>query len=159
VRVRRAGALLIAIVSGCNGEVRQPIAYNHSVHVRKLEMPCAHCHETSASGEVASLPPLSTCAQCHQEANGDSPAERMVVEAVGAGREIPWVRIYELPRHVYFTHRRHVTVARIACERCHGDMGSQSRPPPRPLVALTMDGCLGCHREQGASLECDGCHR
>ena len=154
-----AGALLVAAVGACNGEVRQPIAYNHSIHVRKLEMPCEHCHATAASSEVASLPPLSTCAACHQEANGDSPAEKMVVEAVRAGREIPWVRLYELARHVYFTHRRHVAVAGIACERCHGDMGSQTRPPSRPLVALTMDGCLACHRGQGASQECDACHR
>ncbi len=153
------GVLLVILAGACSAEVRQPIAYNHDVHVKKLEIACENCHETSRSGEVAGLPALAICSGCHQEANGTSPEERKVVEAVQAGREIPWVRLYELPRHVHFTHRRHVALAGIACERCHGDMGSQTRPPPTPLVALTMDGCIRCHRERGASRDCDACHR
>jgi hypothetical protein len=145
------------VACACSGEVSQPIAYSHAVHVRKLEMACEVCHAVGG-GELA-LPALSTCADCHQEPNGTSAAEGMVVEAVRAGREIPWARLYQLPRHVYFTHRRHVSVARIACERCHGDMGSQARPPPGPLVALTMDGCLDCHRQQRVGRDCDLCHR
>lgn len=156
---RRAG-LLLAIVSGaCSSEVTQPVAYDHQLHVGKLELACDHCHETSTTGEVAGLPPLETCAACHQEANGASSEERKVVEAVRAGREIEWARLHELPRHVYFTHRRHVAVARIACERCHGELRSQPRPPPAALVALGMDDCMECHRERGASRECATCHR
>lgn len=154
-----AGALLLAVAGACGAEVRQPIAYSHAVHVKKLEMACEACHAAAAGGGELALPALSTCADCHQEPNGSSPAEGMVVEAVRAGRDIPWVRLHELPRHVYFTHRRHVAVARISCERCHGDMGAQARPPPHPLVALTMDGCLDCHRERHASQDCDACHR
>jgi hypothetical protein len=135
------------------------VAYDHRLHVGKLELACDTCHETSAQGEVAGLPPLSICAACHGEANGTSLEERKVVEAVAAGREIPWARLYALPRHVYFTHRRHVAVARIACERCHGPMGAQARPPPAPLVALGMDDCIDCHRERGAARDCATCHR
>jgi Cytochrome c7 and related cytochrome c/Class III cytochrome C family len=150
-------ALLLA--GACSAEVRQPVGYNHQVHVKKLELACDTCHETSRSGEAAGLPPLSTCAACHQEPNGPSPEELKVVAAVQADRPIGWVRLYQVPRHVYFTHRRHVAVAGIACERCHGDMGSQVRPPPGPLVALTMDACLLCHRQMGASIDCGACHR
>lgn len=156
---RRAGLLLLALAGGCAAEARQPIAYSHAVHVRKLELACELCHAAPAGDGEMALPPLATCAGCHQEPNGASAAERLVVEAVRADREIPWVRLHELPRHVYFTHRRHLSVARIACERCHGDMGSQARPPPHPLVTLTMDTCIDCHREQGASRDCDACHR
>jgi cytochrome c len=95
----------------------------------------------------------------HEEPNGTSAEEAKVVEAVRTGREIPWARLTVLPRHVYFTHRRHVAAARIACERCHGEMRAQSRPPPAPLVALGMDECLVCHREAGASRDCATCHR
>ncbi len=150
-------ALLLA--GACSAEARQPIGYNHQVHVKKLDLACETCHETSRSGETAGLPPVSTCAACHQEPNGPSPEELKVVAAVQADRPIGWVRLYQVPRHVYFTHRRHVAVAGIACERCHGDMGSQTRPPPGPLVALTMDGCIQCHRTMGASADCDACHR
>jgi Cytochrome c7 and related cytochrome c/Class III cytochrome C family len=154
-----AAALLAALCLACSSEVKQPIAYDHRLHVVKLELACDTCHETSTAGEAAGLPPLSTCGTCHQEANGPSPEEKKVVEAVRVGRELPWVRLYELPRHVYFTHRRHVAVARIACERCHGEMRQQARPPPAALVALSMNDCLECHRERGASRECAACHR
>jgi hypothetical protein len=152
-------ALLALLGLGCGREVRQPIAYDHRLHVGQLELACDTCHESSTSGEVAGLPPLSTCATCHQEANGTSPEEKKVVEAVRASREIPWARLTELPRHVYFTHRRHVAVARIACERCHGEMRRQVRPPPAALVALGMNECLECHRERGAARDCASCHR
>ncbi len=152
-------AAALALAAGCSAEARQPIAYSHAVHVKQLELGCETCHRTSHTGEVAGLPDASVCADCHAEANGSSPEEKKVVEAVRSRREIAWVQLTDLPRHVYFTHRRHVAAAAIACERCHGDMGSQARPPGRQLVALTMDACLDCHRERGASRDCDACHR
>src|SRR5512143_1651481 len=91
--------LLAALCWACSAEVVQPIAYNHRLHVGKLELSCDVCHETSTSGDVAGLPPLSTCASCHEEANGTSPEEKKVVEAVHSGNEIPWRRLYQLPRH------------------------------------------------------------
>lgn len=154
-----AALLLAVLASACSAEVRQPIAYNHRLHVGKLELACDFCHETSTNGDVAGLPALSTCATCHEQANGTSPEEKKVVEAVHAGKEIPWARLYELPRHVYFTHRRHVAVAKIACERCHGEMRAQARPPPAALVALTMNDCVSCHRSGSVNGDCATCHR
>lgn len=151
-----AGALLAA---ACGHEVRQPIEYSHRVHVSELALGCDHCHASSQLGDVAGLPALAVCAECHQEAIGTSAEERKVVAAVAAGAEIAWGRLYDLPRHVYFTHRRHVTSAGIACERCHGAMGAQARPPRAPLVPVSMEACLSCHRERGATLDCAGCHR
>jgi hypothetical protein len=154
-----AAPVALLVAAACSAQVRQPIAYDHQLHVKKLELACDGCHETSKVGEIAGLPPLAVCEACHQEPNGSSPEEKKVVEAVRAGREIRWARLYDLPRHVYFTHRRHSGTAQIACERCHGDMGSQTRPPAAPLVALTMDRCLDCHRERGVTQDCDACHR
>ena len=150
---------LVALCAACTAQVGQPVAYDHRLHVQKLELACDLCHEGSVNGEVAGLPPIATCAACHTEANGPSQEERKVVEAVAAGRELPWARLYELPRHVYFTHRRHVATARIACERCHGEMRAQARPPPAALVALGMNDCIECHRERGAGRDCATCHR
>lgn len=157
---RRARVLLLAVLGGaCASEVRQPVEYPHRLHVGDLQLTCDLCHETSTSGVVAGLPSLETCATCHQEANGTSSEEKKVVEAVRSGRTIAWVRLYQLPDHVYFTHRRHVAVARIGCEVCHGDMGAQPRPPPAALVALGMQECMDCHRERGAGRGCAICHR
>lgn len=157
--IASAAPLLAALCCACSGEVAQPVAYNHRLHVGKLELACDVCHETSTSGDVAGLPPLATCATCHEEAQGTSAEEKKVVEAVHSGKEIAWRRLYELPRHVFFTHRRHVAIAKIACERCHGEMRAQARPPPAALVALTMSDCLACHRVHGASGDCATCHR
>ncbi len=150
---------LWAILAGCGSEVHQPVGYNHDVHVNKLQIGCDNCHAGSMTGQVAGLPTVSDCADCHAEANGTSDEEKKVVEAVKANRPLVWQRLYSIPSHVFFTHRRHVQSGGIACERCHGLMKNQKRPPPAPLVALTMTDCINCHRERGVSTDCTTCHR
>lgn len=152
-------ALLALVGSACDPGVAQPVVYSHRLHAGQLELACDLCHEGSTAGESAGLPPLATCATCHENANGSSREEAKVVLAVSTGQALGWARILELPRHVYFTHRRHVAVARLPCERCHGPMREQARPPPRPLVALGMGDCMACHRERGAAVDCAACHR
>ena len=89
-----AGALLLA---ACSDEVRQPIEYSHRLHVSELSLGCDHCHESSHLGDVAGLPALAVCAECHQEAIGTSAEERKVVAAVAAGH-------LHLPVHIAEAH-------------------------------------------------------
>ncbi len=158
---RATGVVLAALgaLAACSADVQQPIGYNHDLHVNKLETPCETCHPGSKKGVVATLPSISVCSDCHGDPQGNSPEEAKVVEAVRANKEIGWVRLYELPRHVYFSHRRHVDVAQVACEKCHGPMAARTRPPPAALMTLTMNDCLECHTQRGASTDCDACHR
>ncbi len=58
---------------------------------------------------------------------------------------IEWVRIHNLPDHVYFNHAQHVTVGGVECQTCHGkveemDVVAQASP-------LSMGWCINCHRE------------
>ncbi|WP_236974961.1 cytochrome c3 family protein [Membranihabitans maritimus] len=58
---------------------------------------------------------------------------------------IPWVRIHNLPDHVYFSHEQHVMAGGVACQSCHGaveemDVVEQHSP-------LSMGWCINCHRE------------
>jgi len=58
---------------------------------------------------------------------------------------IEWVRIHNLPDHVYFNHAQHVTVGELECQQCHGaveemDVMSQHSP-------LSMGWCINCHRQ------------
>ena len=58
---------------------------------------------------------------------------------------IPWVRIHNLPDHVYFSHKQHVTVGKVECQECHGkveemDVVYQHSP-------LSMGWCINCHRQ------------
>jgi mono/diheme cytochrome c family protein len=58
---------------------------------------------------------------------------------------IEWVRVHNLPDHVYFNHAQHVTVGGLDCQTCHGkveemDVVAQYSP-------LSMGWCINCHRE------------
>ena len=138
--------------------VVQPIAYNHKVHIDN-GMACEACHETVEKAAAASVPTRDTCMLCHQAAITESPEEEKVRQYAERGEEIPWRRIYGVPDHVYFSHRRHVAVARIECAQCHGNVASLTSPPSHPLVKQTMTWCLTCHQANGATQDCVHCHR
>lgn len=58
---------------------------------------------------------------------------------------IEWVRIHNLPDHVYFNHAQHVTVGQLECQTCHGpieewEVAKQHSP-------LSMGWCINCHRQ------------
>ena len=58
---------------------------------------------------------------------------------------IEWIRIHNLPDHVYFNHAQHVAVGKLECQNCHGtveDMAVMSQHSP-----LSMGWCINCHRE------------
>jgi mono/diheme cytochrome c family protein len=58
---------------------------------------------------------------------------------------IEWVRIHNLPDHVYFNHAQHVTVGQLECQQCHGKVEEME------IVAqhapLSMGWCINCHRQ------------
>jgi hypothetical protein len=49
-------------------------------------------------------------------------------------------------------------LGRIDCRVCHGDFDETTAPPRRPLVTLTMDGCMECHEKKRADNDCLVCH-
>jgi len=139
-----------------NEAIVQPIQYNHKIHVHGEEIECKECHTHVETGQVAGRPRLETCMECHDTEASDSPEEHKVRNYK---EDIPFKRLFSLPEHVFFSHRRHVVVAKIKCETCHGDMGNQSKPPPHALKTLTMNQCIGCHDKKRASRDCMSCHK
>jgi len=139
--------------------LRQPIQFNHAKHTQGLELACTMCHEGVEDRLRAALPGVEVCLGCHEEAVTDSPEEAKIRDYAAHGEEIPWRRLYRVPSHVFFSHRRHVSVAHLGCEACHGAMATVERPPPRPLKRIAMQACLACHRSRGASTDCISCHR
>ena len=60
---------------------------------------------------------------------------------------IEWIRIHNLPDHVYFNHAQHVTVGKVECQTCHGaveEMEVVAQHSP-----LSMGWCINCHRQTG----------
>ncbi len=58
---------------------------------------------------------------------------------------IEWVRIHNLPDHVYFNHSQHVTVGKIACQTCHGKV--EQMDVMKQYSPLSMGWCINCHRQ------------
>lgn len=138
--------------------VAQPISFNHRLHVEQEEMSCEECHRYCETETFSGLPSGKLCALCHIEPQGESKAEARLVELLQSGSELEWQPLFEQPPHVFYSHRRHVVVAGIECQTCHGDI-AQSDSPPVQVRRLTMDDCRNCHEKSGASTECTACHR
>lgn len=167
--MRRLITLLALGLAGCfepTPAPEQPIPFDHSVHVAvELDgapLGCTACHPGAERGAHAGLPALASCLRCHMRPQGDPPseAERAVRIAAAEGGPFRWIQVTRNPGHVYFSHRAHTTGAEMACTECHGDVALWREPPTLPDPDLTsMDRCLECHAERGASTDCGTCHQ
>jgi len=72
---------------------------------------------------------------------------------------IPWEQVYAEPDYVFFPHRRHIAVAKLACAECHGDVRNMTEPVLRPVVNQSMNWCMNCHQQKRASVDCIACHK
>lgn len=151
----------IAITLAVNGTrpVPQPVAFNHRKHTEELGLNCEFCHVHVRKGAHAGLPDAQTCMMCHQATQGTSTEAARVTTLLAEGDPLTFNKLFRLESHVFYTHRRHVGIAELECDNCHGAIAKTERPPARPLVRIDMDFCLDCHRDQGQSLECNACHR
>lgn len=136
----------------------QPIRFNHALHAAN-GLGCEDCHAGARQQAKATLPGIDTCLNCHQEAVTKSDEEEKIRAFARAGQEIPWVQLTRVPAHVYFSHRRHVALAGLACADCHGPMETRTEPPRRPFRPVTMAACLQCHEQRKVNNDCNACHR
>lgn len=76
--------------------------------------------------------------------------ERDVNEQLAAAKgfidkPIEWVRVHNLPDHVYFNHSQHVTVGKVKCQTCHGAV--EEMELVKQHSPLSMGWCINCHRQ------------
>ena len=135
--------------------IAQPLAFNHASH---RTMACSVCHRGAETAARAAIPQGDICLKCHATAPKAAGAFAVWRDA-GQGARIPWVRVARVPDHVYFSHRRHASLAKLDCASCHADVGQRTAPPGRAPVRLDMDACIACHSREGASQDCAACHR
>ncbi len=159
-------AFLLAMTvagSGCSRTeaVQQPIDYNHRLHVVEQELECTDCHEHARDNVRATIPRIAICADCHDpdSPNSDSPEEAKLLEYMRQGQEVPWRKVYRVPDHVYFSHRRHTQLAQLECSTCHGEMEQREHAVDRPAVSLRMGDCIRCHERNDVNTDCTRCHR
>lgn len=143
--------------------IAQPIPFNHRIHAAN-GIGCVDCHQGVLTGPRAGIPRVEVCMQCHEADITENPAAGPHVALVRlhakARTEIPWRRLHELPAHVYYSHRRHVAIARLDCSVCHDDIGQRTAPPAGPVArTLRMESCMACHEARGVENDCARCHR
>jgi hypothetical protein len=109
----------------------QPVEFSHPIHARKAGMLCVDCHAPREDGTYAGVPPLSQCAGCHTANLGPTAAEKnFIAEYVKPKREPEWAVYARQPESVWFSHTSHIRIAKLPCERCHGDQASSDQPRP-----------------------------
>ncbi len=141
---------------------RQPLPYNHAAHTAKSD--CVLCHQGSRDGLRAGLPGIQVCTGCHatppfRGAGAPTQAQWQAWDTGDGDAPPVWNRLFRLPSHVFFSHRRHTNVAGLPCARCHGDMKDRRTPPEFPLRTLKMRDCIGCHEAEKVTTDCARCHR
>lgn len=151
--------LSVVFISFSESKIIQPIEYNHYVHVEEAGMDCISCHQYVETHESAGLPLLETCAECHEESLGESIEESRLVEMITENKALNWGRIFQMPKHVFFSHRRHVVLGELECAVCHGVMEGLTKPPQKSQNKIDMDFCLDCHEILNVSIDCLDCHR
>jgi hypothetical protein len=139
--------------------VPQPIAFNHKLHIEGEDLDCDFCHEYVRVSAHAGLPGAEICAECHDTQQGDSEEAARVTTLIEQGEPLRFNKLFSLPDHVFYTHRRHVGIGELECQDCHGGIAETELPPERPLILVSMDYCMDCHRDQGETLDCNACHR
>jgi cytochrome c551/c552 len=60
-------------------------------------------------------------------------------------KPIDWIKIHNLPDHVYFNHSQHIKVGKQQCQTCHGNI--QEMGEVYQFSTLSMGWCINCHRE------------
>ena len=148
----------------------QPIYYSHKVHAGKNQISCLYCHGGAQEGKHANIPSVNVCMNCHMiineytgsagklyaedgtEINGTAEIQKLYEYAgwdgrkyVNEGKPVEWVKIHNLPDHVYFNHAQHVNAGKVQCQTCHGpitEMGEVYQ-----FTDLSMGWCVNCHRE------------
>ena len=103
---------------------KQPIDFNHALHVEEVAEGCQSCHSFRSDGTFSGIPRLEDCRECHQEILGDSAEEAKFVEMyVQNDREVPWLVYAQQPDCVFFSHVAHVKLGNMDCTDCHGHIG------------------------------------
>lgn len=153
----------------------QPIHYSHRIHAGDNGIDCKYCHSSARVSKHAGIPSLNVCMNCHK--NISEVAETTATEEhskafydaqiaklydavgwdksaqkyTGKTKPVKWVRIHNLPDHVYFNHSQHVTVAGVECQTCHGPV--EEYEVQKQFAPLTMGWCINCHRETNVKVE------
>ncbi|MBN1599523.1 MAG: hypothetical protein JW894_14605 [Bacteroidales bacterium] len=126
----------------------QPIKFSHKIHAGDNKIDCQYCHHTAETSKSAGIPSSNVCLNCHiliVEGTKSGKFEiNKITEAQLNNDPIEWVKVHNLPDHVFFSHAQHVGAGKLDCAECHGVV--ESMDLLRQENDLSMGWCLDCHR-------------
>jgi cytochrome c2 len=151
----------------------QPIYFSHKVHSGINQINCLYCHNHPLESKHSTIPAVNICMNCHKvvneyangpklydeegnEIDGTAEIQKLYKYAgftPGPGAQwdpskakpIDWVKIHNLPDHVYFNHAQHTKVGGVQCQTCHGNI--QQMDKVQQASELSMGWCINCHRQ------------
>ena len=137
----------------------QPIRFSHALHVGQNKIECQYCHSSVEKSKHASIPGTQICMNCHKAVQeGPKYGKEEIAKIYNysgwdpnqskftkAPKDIEWVKIHNLPDHVYFNHSQHVKVGGINCQTCHGKV--EEYEVMKQFAPLSMGWCINCHRQ------------
>jgi hypothetical protein len=134
----------------------QPLPYSHRQHLELAIVECADCHVQPGDGTTMTFPDTDTCMSCHATQPATTAALKQLTAVAASGKPIPWVRVYQLPAYVYWSHASHLG-GEITCANCHGAVEQIDAMRQETNVA-TKVGCVTCHETRQAPSDCGDCH-
>lgn len=158
----------------------QPIFYSHKVHAGVNQINCLYCHGNAWESKTAAIPSTNVCMNCHktiQKYKGEQLVDLNGMKVDGTAeiqklykyanfdpqkpndwtpemaKPIPWIKIHNLPDHVYFNHSQHVRVGDVQCQTCHGEITNMD--VVHQFSELSMGWCVNCHRQTAVQFNKD----
>lgn len=143
----------------------QPIKFSHKLHAGDNEIACQYCHYTVEKSRHSGIPTVNICMNCHKGiSTGPQHGETEIAKIYAAAgfnsktgtydapqNPIKWIKVHNLPDHVYFSHQQHVVVGKQDCANCHGDVKKMTVVEQKN--PLTMKWCVECHRKTEVAME------
>ncbi len=150
----------------------QPIFYSHKVHAGINQISCLYCHSNAMDSKHATVPPLNVCMNCHaaiteyaststklyredgSEVDGTAEIQKLYSYTgydpktskynLADAKPVEWIKIHNLPDHVFFSHAQHIRAGKVQCQTCHGPI--QEMNEVKQFAPLSMGWCINCHR-------------
>ena len=163
------GAIGIGRQQGYQPE--QPIFYSHRVHAGINQISCLYCHSNALDSRHATVPPLNVCMNCHaaindythgpklyredgSEVDGTTEIQKLYSYTgydpktstynTANAKPVEWIKIHNLPDHVFFSHAQHTKAGQVQCQTCHGPITEMDEV--KQFAPLSMGWCINCHR-------------
>ena len=128
----------------------QPVKFSHAVHAGQNKTECLYCHSSAPFSKIAGIPPVNVCMNCHLVVrNGTRSGVTEIAKVINAyNNRIPikWIKVHNLPDHVFFSHAQHVGAGGVKCQECHGPV--EEMDVIKQVSDLSMGWCINCHRNR-----------